>query len=246
MSGSYMWPRLPPESNLTATWAMPDLTGFALFPNFRPLSRSLQRHSSVAKATFTPSVQPSLALHRTRPHWLRPSTPFWPYGTHKFFTHAETISILFNPLYSLTPFLFQLSYAPPHSQLYPFVTLQPNFSKTSSQEHSLYFSQHFWYPITLLRTTPLQQSVLTILRRSTITPTITTLTVHHYNFNITCIQHPNLKIISYFWQNYLHGLNRQWIEAKLLNNGTYPLPASWLSSPQYREAVPLNGTYILD
>ena len=42
-------------------------------------------------------------------HWLRPSTPFWPYGTHPFFPCAETISILSDLLYSLTPFLFQLS-----------------------------------------------------------------------------------------------------------------------------------------
>ena len=44
-------------------------------------------------------------------NWLRPSTPFWPYGTHPFIPHAQTISILSDLLYSLTPFLFQLSYA---------------------------------------------------------------------------------------------------------------------------------------
>ena len=49
------------------------------------------------------------------PHWLQPSTPFWPYGNHPFFSHAQTISILSDLLYSLTPFLFQLSYAPLHS-----------------------------------------------------------------------------------------------------------------------------------
>ena len=43
-------------------------------------------------------------------HWLRPSTPFWPFGTHQFFPHAQTISILSDLLYSLTSFLFQLSY----------------------------------------------------------------------------------------------------------------------------------------
>ena len=48
-------------------------------------------------------------------HWLRPSTPFRPYGTHSFFLHAETVSILSDLLYSLTPFLFKLSYAPLHS-----------------------------------------------------------------------------------------------------------------------------------
>ena len=48
------------------------------------------------------------------PHWLRPSTLFWPYGNHPLFPHAQTISILSDLLYSLTPFLFQLSYATLH------------------------------------------------------------------------------------------------------------------------------------
>ena len=62
------------------------------------------------KATFTPSIQltsvslvPSLQL-------LPPSKPFWPNDTHTFFPHAQTISILCNLLYSLTLFIFQLSY----------------------------------------------------------------------------------------------------------------------------------------
>ena len=42
------------------------------------------------------------------------------------------------------------------------MTLQPNFSNTSSQEHSLSFSQHFSYPMPLLRTTPLVQLLLHI------------------------------------------------------------------------------------
>ena len=62
-------------------------------------------------AIFTPSIQPSVSLLPVV-HWLRPSTPFWPYGTHPFFKHAQTISILSDLLYSLTPFLFQLCYAP--------------------------------------------------------------------------------------------------------------------------------------
>ena len=37
-----------------------------------------------------------------------PSTPFWPYGNHPFFPHAQTISILSDPLCSLTPVIFQL------------------------------------------------------------------------------------------------------------------------------------------
>ena len=38
--------------------------------------------------------------------------------------------------------------------------LQSNFSNTSSQEHPLSFSQHFSYPMPLLRTTPLVQLLL--------------------------------------------------------------------------------------
>ena len=52
------------------------------------------------------------------PHWLWPPTPFWPYGTHPFFKHDQTIWILSDLLYSLPPFLFLLSYAPLHSYLY--------------------------------------------------------------------------------------------------------------------------------
>ena len=37
-----------------------------------------------------------------------------------------------------------------------------NFSNTSSQEHSVFFSQHFSYPMPLLRTTPLVQLLLHI------------------------------------------------------------------------------------
>ena len=39
-------------------------------------------------------------------HLLPPSTHFWPYGNHPFFPHAQTIPILSDPHYSLTPFLF--------------------------------------------------------------------------------------------------------------------------------------------
>ena len=43
---------------------------------------------------------------------LPPSTPLWSYSTHTFFPHVQTISIFSDPLYSLTPFLFQLFYEP--------------------------------------------------------------------------------------------------------------------------------------
>ena len=45
------------------------------------------------------------------PHLLLPPTPFWPYGTHPLFQHAQTISTLSDLLNSLTPFLFRLSCA---------------------------------------------------------------------------------------------------------------------------------------
>ena len=45
-------------------------------------------------------------------YFLLPSTPFWPNSSHPFFPHNQTIWILSDPLYSLTPFLFQLSYKP--------------------------------------------------------------------------------------------------------------------------------------
>ena len=56
-----------------------------------------------------PSILTSVSLVPCL-HLLRPSSPFWPYGTHPFFPHSQTISILSDPLYSLTQFLFQLSY----------------------------------------------------------------------------------------------------------------------------------------
>ena len=66
------------------------------------------------KVIFTPSVEPNLCLPRARPHLLSPKSPFWPYGTHPFFPHAQTSSILSDPHYlcGSDPFLFQLSYAP--------------------------------------------------------------------------------------------------------------------------------------
>ena len=81
------------------------------------------------KATFTP---PS------------PSTPFWPYDYHPFFPHDQTISIFSNLIYSLTQCQFQPSYAPLHSSLYPFVTLQPNYilKHFISRTFTFIFSAH--------------------------------------------------------------------------------------------------------
>ena len=58
------------------------------------------------KPTFTPSIHPTYLDLPTRPPL---PTPVQPYGTRSVSPHAKTISILSGPLYSLTPFLYQLS-----------------------------------------------------------------------------------------------------------------------------------------
>ena len=137
-------PGLSPLSNLLRIVAKPP-------PSFLCCPRPHSHHpSSLSSVSIVPAL-----------HFLPPSTPFWPDGTHPFFSHGQTISILSDLLSSLTPFLFQLSYAL-NSKLYPFVTLQQNFSNTISQEHSVSFSQHVSYPMPLLRTTPLVQLLLNI------------------------------------------------------------------------------------
>ena len=78
------------------------------------LSHSLHRYSSVAKLrppSHHPSSLNSVYLVPDL-HLLPPSTPFWPNGTYPFFPFAQTISILSDLLYSITPFLFHLPYAP--------------------------------------------------------------------------------------------------------------------------------------
>ena len=108
--------------------------GSPLIPIFRALSPSLHRHSSVDQSPLhNPSSLTSVYLVPDL-RLLPPSTPCRPYGRHPFFPHAQNILILSDMLYLLTPYLFQLFYAPLHSQLYPFVTLQQNFSNTSFQE----------------------------------------------------------------------------------------------------------------
>ena len=61
-------------------------------PSFLCCLRPPSHHpSSLTSVSLVP------VLHR-----LRPTTPFWPYGTHPFFAHAQTISILSDLLYWLT------------------------------------------------------------------------------------------------------------------------------------------------
>ena len=79
-------------------------------------------------ATFTPSIRPNHGLPRTDLRLLPPSIPLWPYRTHQLSPRAQTISILSDQLYSQTisiPALLRAS----SFLLYPFTTLQPNFSK---------------------------------------------------------------------------------------------------------------------
>ena len=53
------------------------------------------------KSTFTLSSRITVSFAPVL-HLLRPSIPFWSYGTHLFFHRAQTISILSDLLYSLT------------------------------------------------------------------------------------------------------------------------------------------------
>ena len=73
-----------------------------LFLMFRALSCSLHRHSSVAVIILLPLTSAINTLLAIR-------------YTHPFFSHAQTITILSDLLYWLTPFMFQLSYTPLHS-----------------------------------------------------------------------------------------------------------------------------------
>ena len=77
-----------------------------------------QLPSSFLCCPMPPSRHPSsLTLVSLIPalHVRPSSTPLWPYGAHRFFQHVQTISILSDLIYSLTPFLFQLSYVQLHS-----------------------------------------------------------------------------------------------------------------------------------
>ena len=89
------------------------------------LSRIFAQPQSFRQGHFTPSIQSNLGLPRTRPPLTAAINTFWIYGSNPFFPHAQTISILSNPLYSLTSFLFQFSYVP----------LIPNSIQTSQTLH---------------------------------------------------------------------------------------------------------------
>ena len=117
-----------------------------ILPIFCAHTRSAQLYSSAARPHHR--IHPKLLLPCTRP-----PHPF-SHTVHSLHV-AKPSQYSRDPHYSPAPFQFQLFYAHLHSQLYSFVILPPNFSNTSSQEHSLSFSQQFSYPMPLLRTTPL-------------------------------------------------------------------------------------------
>ena len=73
--------------------------------------------------------------------------------------HGSHLKTLWSNLL-VNPFRFQHFYVPFHSKFYTFGTRPANFSNTSSQERSLWFSHNFLYPIPLLRTMPLVQLLI--------------------------------------------------------------------------------------
>ena len=122
------------------------------------------------KATLTQSIQPYLILPLTRP----PLTSA--INTLLAIRYASILSTCPTHLNTLRSALLAYSiFIPAQLRTSSFVTLQPKFSSTSSQEHSLSFSEHFSYPMSLLRTTPLVQLLLhmdTFWSLSPITPSI--------------------------------------------------------------------------
>ena len=71
-------------------------------PSFLSCPRPPSHHpSSLTSVSLVPAL-----------HLLPPSTTFWSYCSDPLFPNTETISILSDSLYSLTPFLFLLSNAP--------------------------------------------------------------------------------------------------------------------------------------
>ena len=86
----------------------------------------------LSKVTFTPSIQPNLCL----PHTLITLA-----SAINTSPRVQTISVLSDPLYPLTKFIFKHIYAPLHSQLYPCVSLLLlTLLQTLPQEHSLSYS----------------------------------------------------------------------------------------------------------
>ena len=111
------------------------------------LTCRLHRHPSAAQGQLTPSIQSNLGLPQTRHQ-----------STHIRHQHPSSHTVLIHSLHVPKPSQYlricstcQLSFYTPallrtsSFQLYQFVSLQPNFSDTSSQKDLLSFSQDFSY-----------------------------------------------------------------------------------------------------
>ena len=136
--------------------------GSPLLPIFRALSRSLDNHSSIAQGhlhTIHPSIQPNLCLPHTQPPITSAINTLLAVRYTPFFPHAQTISILCDPLYLSIPALLCTS---------SFLTLsnQRHSNQTSRTLHlkNIHFpslsTSHT--PMPLLRTTPFVQLLLHI------------------------------------------------------------------------------------
>ena len=77
--------------------------------------RSLHSHPSAPKATCTPSIQPNLCLPHTRSPLTSAINTVFTIRSSSMLSTSPIISLLSDPLYSSTHFLFQLFYAPLHS-----------------------------------------------------------------------------------------------------------------------------------
>ena len=106
----------------------------SLFPIFSALSSSLHRHPLLPTATFPPSIQPILGLP--------------PYSPSAYFCHQHPPShtVLINSLHLPKPSQYSLILSTRNSLYRPARLPTSSFLNTSSQEHSLSFSQHFSYP----------------------------------------------------------------------------------------------------
>ena len=137
-SFSYLWTR--------------DLHAFLSFARCRAASTVIPL---LPKPTSTPSIQPNLAVPRTRSPLPSAINTLLAIRYSPFFPRAQTISILSDLIYSLTHFLFKLFDAPLHSNLYPFVTLQQisqtlhlkkiHFLSLNTSHNAPFSTQRRWY-----------------------------------------------------------------------------------------------------
>ena len=113
------------------------------FRSFAALTRSLPRYSCCPRPpSHHPSSLTSVSLVPAL-RLLPSTTPFWPYGTHPFFPHAQTISILSDLLYSQIPFLFSSP-----TQLFIILTLSIRDTPTKLLKH--FFSRTFTFLLSAL------------------------------------------------------------------------------------------------